>query len=85
MISKIWANALVIVVATALSLTFVVEGIMNVPVSGSKPVFFVGAGLYLFFGYVAGHFPGYSGAIHATIWAFGHPSFRGDGVTLRRE
>jgi len=48
MISKIWANALVIVVATALSLTFVVEGIMNVPVSGSKPVFFVGAGLYLF-------------------------------------
>ncbi|WP_169569935.1 ABC transporter permease [Sneathiella limimaris] len=48
MISKIWANGLVILVATALSLTFVVEGLMNVTITGSTALFLLGAGLYLY-------------------------------------
>ena len=48
MISKIWANALIIVVATALSLAFVVEGIMNIPIHGSEILFLMGSVLYLF-------------------------------------
>jgi len=48
MISKIWANGLIILVATALSLTFMVEGVMSVPINGSETLFFAGTVLYLF-------------------------------------
>jgi len=48
MISKVWANGLVIVVAAALSLTFVVQGLLQVPIAGSKMLFIAGAAVYLF-------------------------------------
>ena len=48
MISKIWANALIIVVATVISLAVVVEGIMNIPIHGSEILFLAGSVLYLF-------------------------------------
>lgn len=48
MMAKVWANGLVIVVAAALSLTFVVEGVLDVPIAGSKPLFVLGAVIYLF-------------------------------------
>lgn len=48
MISKVWANGLVIVVAAALSLTFVVQGLLQVPIAGSKMLFIAGAAIYLF-------------------------------------
>ncbi len=46
--SKIWANALVITIAVALSLYFVVRGLIHVPIAGSIPLFLAGVVLYLF-------------------------------------
>lgn len=48
MTSKVWAMALVVLIATAASLTFVVQGVINVPIEGSIPLFLVGAALHLF-------------------------------------
>ena len=47
--SKIWANGLVIIVAVALSLYFVVRGLLGIPIAGSVPLFLLGAVAYLFF------------------------------------
>ncbi len=47
--SKIWANVLVITVSVALSLTFVVRGLLHIPIVGSVPLFMAGVVLYLFF------------------------------------
>lgn len=46
--AKIWANGLVILVASGLSLSFVVEGWLGVPIHGSLGLFLFGVGLYLF-------------------------------------
>ena len=48
MLSKIWSMGLVVLLATALSLFGVVQGLLQVPVAGSIPLFFAGAGLALF-------------------------------------
>ena len=47
--AKIWANGLVITVIVGLSLTFVVRGLLHVPIIGSVPLFMGGVALYLFF------------------------------------
>ncbi len=49
MLSKVWANGLVIVGAVAVSLWGVVEGTLGVPIAGSVPLFLVGTALYMFF------------------------------------
>jgi ABC-2 type transport system permease protein len=46
--AKIWANGLVILVATGLSLTLVVGKLLAVPIAGSLPLFLAGTALYLF-------------------------------------
>jgi ABC-2 type transport system permease protein len=56
--SKIWANGLVILVAVALSLTFVVRMLLGVPVAGSIPLFLGGAATYLFFATAIGIYLG---------------------------
>jgi ABC-2 type transport system permease protein len=48
-LAKIWANGLIILVATALSLTLVVQAVLGVPIHGSVPLFLAGVILYLFF------------------------------------
>jgi ABC-2 type transport system permease protein len=48
MLSKILANGIVIVLATALSLSLVVEGWLQVPVAGSRTLFLCGACFYVF-------------------------------------
>src|SRR5438034_11823620 len=48
MTSKVWANSLVIVIATALSLWFVVRTLLHVPIAGSIPLFLLGTAIYLF-------------------------------------
>jgi len=48
MIAKVWANGLVILVAASLSLALVVEGLLQVPIAGSKILFVFGAMIYLF-------------------------------------
>ncbi len=48
MVAKVWANGLIIIVAAGLSLLLVVEGLMRVPIAGSKALFLTGAVFYLF-------------------------------------
>jgi ABC-2 type transport system permease protein len=48
MLAKMTANALVILVAAVLSLVFVVEGWLGVPVAGSLTLFVAGAAIYAF-------------------------------------
>ncbi len=48
MMAKVWSMALVVLMACALSLLFVVQGILRVPIEGSVPLFLVGATLHLF-------------------------------------
>jgi len=48
MLAKIWANGLVVVMAASLSLYFVVQGTLGVPIVGSIPLYIVGMTIYLF-------------------------------------
>ena len=57
-ISKVWANGLVIAIAVALSLYFVVRGLLGIPIAGSIPLFMVGVVVYLFFATAIGIFLG---------------------------
>jgi len=56
--SKVWANGFIILVAVGLSLYFVVEGMLGVPIAGSIPLFLSGTALYLFFATAIGIFLG---------------------------
>ena len=46
--AKIWANAAVVLVAAALSLTFVMQGFLGINIAGSKVLFLFGTALFLF-------------------------------------
>jgi ABC-2 type transport system permease protein len=48
MTSKVWSMGLVVLAACAFSLTFVVQGLLAVPIEGSVALFLVGAALHLF-------------------------------------
>lgn len=48
MISKVWSMGLVVLVATAVSLVFVVQGLLSVPIAGSVTLFLLGAALQLY-------------------------------------
>ncbi len=54
--AKIWANSLIILGAVGLSLYFVVERLLAIPIAGSVPLFLFGAALYLFFATSVGVF-----------------------------
>jgi ABC-2 type transport system permease protein len=48
MLAKVWSTGLVVLVATALSLAFIVRGALHVPVQGSVTLFLLCAALHLF-------------------------------------
>ena len=48
MVSKIWAMGLVVLVAAALSLHFVIQGVLKMPIAGSIPLFLFATALVLF-------------------------------------
>lgn len=48
MLAKIWAMALVVLLASALSLNGVIRGVLQVPIEGSLGLFFSGVALHLF-------------------------------------
>jgi len=48
MASKVWANGLVVLVAAGLSLHFVIQGALGMPIAGSVPLFLFAALLHLF-------------------------------------
>ena len=57
-VAKVWSNALVILVAVAASMGFVVRGLLQVPTAGSPWLFMAGVALYLFFATALGVFLG---------------------------
>ncbi len=56
--AKVWANGLVILIATAVSLFLIVRMVLQVPFAGSIPLWFGGVVLYLFFTTALGIFLG---------------------------
>ena len=48
MLAKVWSMGLVVLVSAALSLTFVVRGLLQVPIEGSVALFLAGVALHLF-------------------------------------
>ncbi|MGZ3456882.1 MAG: ABC transporter permease [Archangium sp.] len=56
--AKVWANSLVILIATGASLLLVVDMVLKVPFAGSVVLWFVGVVLYLFFATALGIFLG---------------------------
>lgn len=48
MLAKVWAMGLVVLLASAFALAFVVRGVLRVPVEGSVALFLTGAALHLF-------------------------------------
>lgn len=56
--AKVWANSLVILIATGASLLFIVDMVLKVPFAGSVVLWFVGVVLYLFFATALGIFLG---------------------------
>ncbi|MBN9668961.1 ABC transporter permease [Roseibium aggregatum] len=48
MVSKVWSMGVVVILASALSLYLVVQGLLAVPVEGSVPLFLAGTALHLF-------------------------------------
>jgi ABC-2 type transport system permease protein len=56
--AKVWANGLIILIATAISLFLIVRMALQVPFAGSIPLWFAGVVLYLFFTTALGIFLG---------------------------
>lgn len=48
MTAKVWANGLVILIATAVSVRLMIQGLLQVPIAGSVALFLLGTALYLF-------------------------------------
>jgi ABC-type multidrug transport system, permease component len=48
MLAKVWAMGAVVLAACTLSLIFMVQGVLAVPIAGSLPLFLAGAALHLF-------------------------------------
>lgn len=48
MLAKVWSTGLIVLVVTAFSLTFVVQGLLRVPIEGSVTLFLVCVALHLF-------------------------------------
>ncbi len=48
MLAKVWSMGLVVLIAAGLSLTFVVRGVLQVPIEGSVALFLAGTALHLF-------------------------------------
>ncbi len=56
--AKVWANGLIIAVATAFTLYVIVRGLLAIPITGSIPLFMAGVLIYLFFATAIGIFLG---------------------------
>lgn len=48
MLSKVWAMGLVVLVAAALSLHFMIAGVLQMPIAGSVPLFLLSTAIFLF-------------------------------------
>ena len=75
MTGKVWSMGLVVLAACGLSLVFVVQGLLSVPIQGSIPLFLAGAAITLFattsmgifMGTIAGNLPQFGLLLILTI------------------
>ncbi len=79
MTSKVWANSFVIVIATALSLWFVVRTLLHVPIAGSIPLFLLGTA------YVSRNSAWHCGALDAATWVAFYDGRAANESPLRRQ
>ena len=79
MLSKILANGLVVLIATALSLKFVVEWWLQVPIAGSPVLFLGGACFYVFTVAALGIALIHDGPVRSAV----NPSVAGHDVAIR--
>lgn len=63
-LAKVWSNGLVILVAFACSLLFIIEGALHVPVAGSHALLFLGTAIYVF---AASAIPWHASAHHGPV------------------
>jgi ABC-2 type transport system permease protein len=56
--AKVWANSLVILIAFSISMIFIVEGLLDVPIAGSRVLLLAGTSIYLFAAAAIGIFLG---------------------------
>ena len=83
--AKVWANSLVILVATGASSFLVVQMALKVPFAGSVVLWFVGVVLYLFFATALGHLSGDDLAVDGAVRAADHPGDRGADAAVGRQ
>ena len=69
MTAKVWANGLVILIATALSVRLVIQGLLQVPIAGSVSLFLLGTGALSVLNDFHGHFSRHLGALDAAVRA----------------
>ncbi len=48
MISKVWSMAVIVLIATAMAIFFIIKGTLAIPIAGSLPLFFFATLLHLF-------------------------------------
>lgn len=57
-VGKVWANGLVVLTAAILSMYFIIEGLLDVPIAGSRMLLILGIVIYLFLAAAIGIFLG---------------------------
>lgn len=57
-VGKVWANGLIVLTAAVLSMFFIIEGLLDVPIAGSKMLLILGIIIYLFSAAAIGIFLG---------------------------
>ena len=82
--AKVWANGLVILVATALRSFWLCMMALQVPFAGSVALWFFGVVLYLFFATALGIIPGDDFAIDGAVRAFDHSGGRRAAASFGR-
>jgi ABC-type transport system involved in multi-copper enzyme maturation permease subunit len=66
-VAKIVANGLVILLAVAVSVLAIIEGVLGVPVEGSVLLFLVRHRVVSVLAHRPGHFAGHGGVVHASV------------------
>ena len=82
--AKVWANSLVILVATAVSLFLVVQMVLKVPFAGSVPLWFLGVRALPVLRDGAGDLSRHDLAVDGAVRAAHHPGHRRDDAAVGR-
>ena len=84
-ISKVWANGLVILLAVAASMVFVVRSLLDVPIAGSLGLFLVRGRALPVLRHRARALPGNDRPLHGPVRAVDHPGRHRAATSLGRQ